>query len=344
LFQEISVHQIHGAHTCTPRPTSSLSPKLLQALLGLGLLAALAGPAHASCGSAFCSINTDWGVGTTGLTEGSTLDVRYEYILQDQPRTGSRRVGVGEIRRHHDEVRTENRNLVANYSHTWASGWGITATLPFVDRDHLHIHNHRGAQLPEQWNFREVGDTRVIGRYQRYLEGSDAAPRIGGVFLGLKLPTGRTNVANDQGSVAERSLQPGTGTTDLIAGAIYHQQIAASGAAWFAQAQLQQPLNSHEDFRPGAQLALDLGYAHPLTDRVSGLVQLNAVVKGRDSGAQAEPDDSGGRSLFLSPGVSYKFGKASSVYAYYQLPLYQYVNGVQLTASKAFMVGVSTRF
>jgi hypothetical protein len=313
-------------------------------LAAAGLLAALAGPAQASCGSAFCSISTDWGASTTGLNEGGTLDLRYENIRQDQPRTGSRRIAVGEIPHHHDEVRTTHQNLVANYSYTWASGWGVSATLPFVERDHLHVHNHQGVPEPERWTFREVGDVRVTGRYQRFLEGSDAAPRMAGVFLGLKLPTGRTNVANGEGEEAERSLQPGTGTTDVIAGAFFHQQVASSGAAWFAQAQLQQALNTQDGFRPGGQLALDVGYAHPFTDRFSGLLQLNAVVKARDHGAQAEPDDSGSRSLFLSPGVSYKMGEMFRVYGYWQQPLYQHVNGVQLTARRAVVVGVSTRF
>jgi hypothetical protein len=343
-LQEITVHRIHGAAARRPAPSSFLPRQLLRGLAAAGLLSALAAPAQASCGSAFCSINTDWGAGTTGLVEGSSLDVRYEHIRQDQPRTGSRRIAVGEIPHHHDEVRTLNRNLVATYSHTWASGWGITATLPFADRDHLHIHNHRGAKLPEEWNFRELGDVRVTGRYQRHLEGSDAAPRIASVFLGLKLPTGKTDVSNDQGAVAERSLQPGSGTTDLILGALYHQQLASSGAAWFAQVQLQQPLNSHDDFRPGAQLGVDLGYAHPVTERLSGLLQLNLLAKARDRGAQAEPDDSGGRSVFLSPGLSYKLGEMFRVYAYYQHPLYQYVNGVQLTARRAVVLGVSTQF
>jgi hypothetical protein len=302
------------------------------------LAAGCGGAAHASCGSAFCAINTDWGAGTTGLTEGSTLDVRYENIRQAQPRSGSRKVGVGEVPSHHDEVHTFNQNLVATYSQTWASGWGLSATLPFVDRDHLHIHNHHGAQLREQWNFRELGDMRLTGRYQRALEGPDATPRTAGVFLGLKLPTGRTDKANGNGDEAERSLQPGSGTTDLLAGAIFHQQVAASGAAWFAQVQLQQPLNSHDGFRPGAQLGLDLGYAHPFTQRLSGLVQVNALAKRRDRGANAEPDDSGGRFLFLSPGLSYKLGERFLVYAYYQQPLYQHVNGVQLTADRAVVV------
>lgn len=334
----------HGAATCKAVPTRLVPNRLLGLSAAAGLLVALASPAQASCGSAFCSINTDWGAGTTGLSEGSTLDLRYENIRQDQPRAGSRKIAVGAIPHHHDEVSTLNRNLVATYSHTWASGWGISATLPFVDRDHLHLHNHRGAQIPEQWNFREVGDVRVTGRYQRYLEGSDAAPRMAGMFLGLKLPTGRTSISNAAGDVAERSLQPGTGTTDLIAGAIYHQQLAASGAAWFAQAQLQAPLNSHDNFRPGAQLALDVGYAHPFTERLSGVVQLNALAKRRDSGSEAEPADSGGRSLFLSPGLSYKLGEMFRIYGYYQHPLHQHVNGVQLTAARAVVLGVSTRF
>jgi len=336
------VQQIHGAVPRMAGPFPPLVPAL-RVLAAAGLLAACALPAQASCGSAFCSINTDWGAGTTGLTEGSTLDVRYEHIRQDQPRSGSRKVAVGEIPQHHDEVRTVNRNLVATYSHTFASGWGVSATLPLVDRDHLHVHNHRGAQIPERWEFRELGDVRLTGRYQWYLPSSDEAPRMAGLFAGLKLPTGKTDVSS-AGAVAERSLQPGSGTTDLLLGAIYHQQLTGSGAAWFAQAQLQQPLNSHDDFRPGAQLALDLGYAHPLTDRLSGLVQLNAVAKRRDRGAQAEPTLSGSRSLFLSPGLSYKVGESLRVYAYYQHPLHQHVRGVQLTADNAVVLGVSTRF
>ncbi|GGH66968.1 hypothetical protein GCM10010975_36310 [Comamonas phosphati] len=340
------MHQIHVAASCQAAPTFFIVRRARFALSALASLLAvvLAGPAHASCGSAFCSINTDWGAGTTGLTEGNTLDVRYENIRQDQPQTGSRKIAVGEIPHDHDEIRTLNRNLIAAYSHTWASGWGISATLPLVKRDHLHLHNDDGAQDLERWTFRELGDVRVAGRYQRYLESSDAAPRMIGVFFGLKLPTGRTHIANENGEVAERSLQPGTGTTDLIAGVIYHQQIASSGAAWFAQIQLQQPLNSHNNFRTGSQMALDLGYAHPLSDRLSGLVQLNTVVKRRDHGLEAEPADSGGRFLYLSPGLSYKLGETFRVYGYYQHPLHQDVNGVQLTAHRSVVVGVSTRF
>jgi hypothetical protein len=309
----------------------------------VALAALYAVPAYASCGSAYCSLNTDLAAEATGIGEGSSFDLRYESIVQDQPRSGSDRIAVGEIRRHHDEVRTRNRNLIGTFSHTFASGWGVSVAAPFVDREHLHIHNHHGAKLPEQWHFREAGDLRVTGRYQKALEG-DGAPRTVGVIAGLKLPTGRTRMANDEGDVAERSLQPGTGTTDLILGAFFHQPLPQYGASWFAQAQVQRALREHDGYRPGAQFALDLGVAKAFSDRLSGIVQLNGVAKRRDRGAEAEPEDSGSRSLFLSPGVSYQVTDAVRAYAFVQQPLHQHVNGVQLTARRAFVLGVTTRF
>lgn len=301
-------------------------------------------PAHASCGAAFCSLNTDLAAEAAGIGAGSSFDLRYEHIVQDQPRSGSSKVGVGELSRHHDEVRTRNRNLIGSYSHTFASGWGVSVAAPLVDRKHLHIHNHRGAQLPEEWSFRELGDLRVTGRYQRALSGSEQAPRTAGVLAGLKLPTGRTSIANSAGAEAERTLQPGTGTTDLVLGAFLHQQLPQQSASWFAQAQVQHALNDHDGFRPGSQFSADLGWSKTLTEKLSGIAQLNAVVKRRDSGSNAEPEDSGSRSLFLSPGISFQLTDAVRAYAFYQHPLYQHVNGVQLTPKRAILAGISTRF
>ena len=58
----------------------------------------------------------------------------------------------------------------------------------------------------------------------------------------------------------------------------------------------------------------------------------------------AEPDDSGGTSWFVSPGFSFAVTKDARIYAFHQLPIYQRVNGVQLTSRSASLVGVSFRF
>lgn len=311
----------------------------------LAFAAAVVHPAAlASCGSAFCSVSSDWTAAAVGAGHGSSLDVRYEHIRQDQPRAGSRRTGVGQIRGHHDEVRTTNQNLLVNYSRNFASGWGFSLVLPLVRRDHVHIHNHHGVPLVEQWNFREPGDVRVMGRYQAPVGDQEHGAQTGGVIFGVKLPTGRTRVANDAGDVAERSLQPGTGTAAAVVGMFYHRSFPRTMSSWFAQWQYQHPLHSHAGFAPGGQLGVDLGYAHPLAGRLSALVQLNTVVKQRDRGAQAEPASSGSRALFLSPGLGVDLTDAIRAYAFYQHPLYQNVNGVQLTARRALTLGVTTRF
>ena len=314
-------------------------------LSGLAALApAMPLPAAASCGAAFCSLNTNWDVQGQVLEPGLRADLRYEYVRQDQPMSGSKKVSVGQVPQHHDEVNTTNRNWLPSLDYG-GRDWGVNLLFPYVERQHEHIHNHRGAQITESWDFKEVGDMRVVGRRRLASFGEEGhAPAILGVNLGLKLPTGDTNIVNADGDRAERSLQPGTGTTDLLLGGYFSQAFHLSDLSWFTQAMAQLPLNSNEDFRPGKRFALDAGLRYAFVEKASAMLQLNFLYKGRDSGAQAEPEDSGGKFVFISPGASYSFTRSVQAYAFIQLPLYQYVNGVQLTAQRAYALGITARF
>ena len=313
-------------------------------LLGAAALVCAGSETQASCGSAFCIVNTSWNVQGAWTEPGARFDLRFEYIDQDQPRAGSDKVAVGQVPQHHDEVRTINRNWLATFDYTFSGKWGVSATLPLIDRNHEHIHSHMGQQLLETWNFTEPGDMRIVGRRQWQSESREAQHLdFFGVNFGLKLPTGDTKVRNDDGDLAERSLQPGTGTTDLILGA-YYTRMLGSGSSWFADLLAQQPLNSHDNFKPGLQVGFDVGYRYGISDRLTLMIQLNALYKERDKGSEAEPDDSGGKFVFVSPGLSYVIMKNVQVYSFLQLPIYQYVNGVQLTADWAAVAGISARF
>jgi hypothetical protein len=314
-------------------------------LLPLLLIAGF-GAAHASCGSAFCSVNTNWDVQGSSTEPGLRADLRYEYIDQDQPRHGKDKVGVGEIPRHHDEVRTVNRNWIGTLDYTFNRNWGATVTVPTVDREHTHVHNHRGAQLEESWDFREVGVVRVLGRWQRFSEHTDTSPRhdFSGLQFGLKLPTGKRDIANSAGELAERTLQPGTGTTDLVLGAYYGSDLPQSSMSWFAQTHYQQPVNTRDDYRPGRRLSIDVGVRYQVSEKAGLMLQLNTLFRGRDGGGQAEAEDSGGKSVFLSPGFGYALSRDVQLYGFVQLAVYQFVNGVQLTADRAAVLGISSRF
>lgn len=297
--------------------------------------------AGASCGAAFCTLNTAWEAQGVPTEPGLRFDLRFEYIDQDQPRAGRRKVAVGEISQHHDEVRTLNRNWIATLDYAPNDTWGVSVQLPFVQRDHSHIHNHMGTPLPEAWRFDEVGDVRVLAR--RRLASGEVSH---GIIGGIKLPTGETDIVNENGDEAERSLQPGSGTTDLVLG-YYANTVRPAGdqaLRLFAQAQVQAPVNESDGFRPGAQYSVDFGVAYPAGGTLSGLLQLNIAVKERDRGEEAEPETSGGTFAWLSPGLSYALTRSTQLYAFMQLPVYQRVNGVQLTADYAAAAGIHWKF
>ncbi len=305
--------------------------------LACGLAALSSFDARASCGSAFCPVNTQWEVQAPWQGPGWRTDLRLEYLDQDQPRNGRDAVDVGEIPAHHDEVETVNRNVVLDASYTINERWGVAFSLPRVDREHQHIHHHHGEDMLERWNIRGIGDARAVAHYR--FANSPVT-----LLFGLKLPTGSTDEANDEDEVAERSLQPGTGTTDAILGVAWRASRPQSSLSWFAHAQAQRALASHDAFRPGTQFVLDGGLRYAVSQKIGLLLQGNFVNKGRDRGDEAEPEDSGGTFLYLTPGVSAQFTPRVQGYVFAQLPVYQRVNGVQLTADAGFTAGLSVRF
>jgi hypothetical protein len=312
-------------------------------LLGAAMCAA-ALDASASCGSAFCLVNTDWSAQGAWTGSGAVFDLKYEFIDLEQPRAGSDKVAVGEIPAHHDEVFTRNRNLVAGIDWNLTPLWGVSITLPYIDREHLHIHNHHGEKLEERWDFRGVGDARVQGRYVFTQSDNPEMPCLAGVTFGLKLPTGKYDVANGDGDLAERTLQPGTGTTDALLGAYWHTARPLEGWAYFVRGQAVLPMNSRDEFKPGAQLYADAGARYAVNSKVALMIQANALWKGQDKGANAEPEDSGQHGLFVSPGISWNATRDVQAYAFVQVPVYQWVRGVQLTADWSAVAGVSLRF
>lgn len=299
-------------------------------------------PAKASCGGAFCSLNTDSGVQGSWNKPGVRLDVRAEFIDLDQLRHGTDKVGpAGEVDEH-DEVRTLNRNMLATLDWNINQDWGLTLRAPFVDRAHKHIFNaddNAGGTNPEleKWDFSGIGDIQALARYNFFSDGMSNA----GIRFGLKLPTGSINKRNAEED-AERTLQPGTGSTDTILGVYYNQHHGAF--SWFVQGMWQQVVHERDNFKPGYKLGLDTGFSYQATPDLNLLLQLNLQHKAKDSGANAEPADSGGRSINLSPGFSYRVAANTQIYGFVQKPIYQYVNGAQLTADWSVAFGLTTQF
>jgi hypothetical protein len=313
-------------------------------LLLAALLSASA-PAHAGCGSTFCAVNTHWD--TQGLVsdEAVRVDLRYSYAKADTPRVGSRKVvndpALAAVGDEVENLRTLNRTLNLDVDYPISSQLSVAVALPLVMRDHAHT---IAPATIEQGSFNKLGDVRVLSNYK--LDASNHHSGSG-IRFGAKLPTGSTTWEFQPGTPGERSMQPGSGSTDLVLGAYRHQDFDNAPWGWFVSGQLQSSLSTKDDYRPGDSMALDVGGHYELSTKLTGLLQLNAQFRKADSGNAANPH-SGGKSLNLSPGLSYNVAAKTRLYGFVQLPLYQYANpdpagsGLgQLTAPWSASIGIS---
>ena len=311
-------------------------------------------PSYAGCGTTFCTVNTYWD--TQGLVnkEGWRIDLRYSYAKANTPRLGSSKVSNDPTQAAPgDEVenlRTVNQSLNLDLDYAINRQFGVTLGLPWVMRDHSHT---LAPATVEQGKFSALGDMRVVGNYQ--FDSNDHHSGSG-IRLGLKLPSGKTDWQFQPGIAGERSLQPGSGSTDAILGAYFHQELADTPWGWFVSGQVQSALHTKDQYRPGNDIALDVGAHYEISSALTGLLQLNTQIKQRDR--YDHPDSathahsgthSGGHSLNLSPGLSFAVAPMTRLYGFVQKPLYQYANPDpdpavttgQLTAPWSFAVGVS---
>jgi hypothetical protein len=330
------------------------------------LVVFLAAPTlHASCGQAFCPIETSSVAERPLLGQQLSINLVYEFIDQDQPYIGASSARVGEIPRAHDEQFTRNHTykLFLDYGLTARLTLGVL--LPFLDRLHQHLAHEEeevvgspdGTEMvdrTERWRYQEFGDMQVTARYLLVQPETPLRPAFS-LIIGTKLPTGRTTVRNDSGERAELTLQPGNGSWDGIVGLSYVQSFSVATlrretalAPLFFTALGRFPIGVGKfGYRPGGELFLNFGVSYPILRKLDLLAQVNFHYRDRDDVGHApgvEHADSGREEIFLSPGLRYHLTDTLAVYALVQVAAYRRVNGIQLTSDWNFTSGVSYRF
>ena len=106
-----------------------------------------------------------------------------------------------------------------------------------------------------------------------------------GVIAGVKLPTGSTDEPfnGPAGGIVDPSLQPGTGSTDLLLGGFYSGAYEKLG--WFAQGLWQHAIASNAGYTPGDAMTLNAGLTYAdMGQAVVPLFQVNYVHRNIDRG------------------------------------------------------------
>jgi hypothetical protein len=307
--------------------------------------------AHASCGSSSCPIDLH----ALQFGEGKfSLDLSFQYIDQDQPRIGSRRAQIGAIPSDHDEIRTINRLATLQLNYSLSERFQMAVTLPYVSRSHVHFDAENARN--ERWNFADFGDAAVQGRVRLFV--SDA-PEHSSLWLtgGVKLPTGTRCEIGSTGEDAEVTIAPGSGSTDALLGVTYHSGVVRNTALqgelghttlipYFVALNARMNGRGTNDYRRGHEVQLNAGTEYPLTSAIHLLGQINSRIVAKDAVGQTNEnrDLTGGQYVYLSPGVRVLLASKTSIYGFVQLPIYQHVNGLQLTSKANYVAGIRKSF
>lgn len=236
-------------------------------------------------------------------------------------------------------IRTNSFDVGLEYMFDRA--WGLQVEVPYIDREFKTVGGASGNDLVSlHWS--DLGDTRVKGIYTGFSPDMST-----GITFGLKLPTG-SYTHNDAYNDVDRDTEIGSGSTDILLGVFHHQKIAADSPwSWFAQAELDVPTFINDHYRPGVEADAAAGvYYEGWTIgsvHIKPVAQVLGSVRGSDSGAAANPDNSGYKRILLSPGFEIHADPVS-VHLDAEIPVYADTTGQQLVARALFKVMVGCHF
>jgi len=167
---------------------------------------------------------------------------------------------------------------------------------------------------------------------------------------GIKFPVGRDDVKLSNAESLEASSQPGTGAYDFQFGLGYsrfltsHLTIDASA--------LYTLRTRHDDFKVGDRFDAGVALAYRLTESIKSFPQWSVfgeasyIWLGKDDGGGDEGinNNSGGNTLYLTPGLRVRFGEHTSLTVAPSFPAWQDLQGDQIKSQVKLAVTFTYAF
>ncbi len=194
-----------------------------------------------------------------------------------------------------------------------------------------------------------LGDSTLLGRYQVFQLNRPGETFRAQILGGLKFPTGRDDKSDAMGQLPP-PMQLGSGSYDPAVGGTFTWQ----RLRWQADFGLSYKINTKANgFRFGDTLAHDAAFQYRLSPQtlpeqgvpsfIYGVLELNGRWAERSELHGAKVGDSGGYTLFISPGLQYVTQRWVAEISV-QLPLIQDLNGNQVKTDYVLSAGFRIRY
>lgn len=320
----------------------------------LGLALFLIGrEAVATCGSSSCFLDTGRSGGLQ--PKGSLLlDLSFQFV--DQTRKLAGRDGVSEVLApavsfeereiepdHHREIATRNTLVQLALAYGVTKRLSLEVLLPLVVvRNHEHFDDvgSPGEFFTRQDGSSGFGDVRAMARYGLLVARRDLFV----ADVGVKLPTGSYRQRDSEGDINEPTLQPGSGSTDLLGAVRWSRQIVPRKFEAFTGVTYRLGRRNDLGYRFGEELVLNTGFEKRPGGSWAWSFQLNARRTGRDRYLGQPVPSTGALLVNLSPGVRFIAPSGTEFYGFVQVPILQDVNEAQLAPATGILLGIAKQF
>ncbi len=182
------------------------------------------------------------------------------------------------------------------------------------------------------------GDVSVFGQYRFFHSADDL--NHASLTLGLKTPTGEAAVKSNQGANFETHSQPGSGSWDPSAGVSFTRVMGSfsfdTNVLYTVRTRGSQGTNLGDNF--GYNLALSYAFGAPARNAFfsasnnapwTAILELNGERQDRQVTTGLTNPNSGGNTVFISPGVRYSGGKNWNTALSVGAPIVKDLNGYQ---------------
>lgn len=274
----------------------------------------------------------DVGTGTMMPTDsGGQVWFEYDGLNQSQNWSGTSRVSKDQ----NDDKILRSDFFRVGGQYMFNRDWGVMGMVPYINRT-FKTTDDDGNNPTFRHN--DIGDIHLQGVYSGFFDDMST-----GITFGLKLPNG-----DFHHNGFDRDTETGTGSTDLLLGGYHTGALVPDNSFnWFANGQYERAVTIQDHYRPGDEFDAASGVYynnwHVGNGKIAPVLQLLGSYRIRDSGQESDPENSGYTRLLISPGLEYDINSVK-LYGDVEMPIYQNINGNQLTAPVAFKFVVSYSF
>jgi hypothetical protein len=311
--------------------------KAIGSWLGTAALVVVMTPNHAwscACGCGVFEVSTP-----SLLPNGSGGTVWTEWDYMDQNINWHATTPASETK--NNDKKLETNFISVGLQYMFNRSWGAMLEVPYWERNYKGAYNGDNKDIQE-FDTNSIGDIRLLGMWTGWSEDMST-----GLLAGFKVPSGDWHYPP-----YDRDTQIGTGSTDLLLGGykMGHVPFNIGGRpfSWFFQAIYDIPFAYQDHYKPGREFDGSLGVFYnfgevgPLSELAPMLSFLGSD-RARDRGTNASPNDTGYDKFQVAPGLEVTI-HGIRVYGDVEVPIFQNMNGYQLTAAYATKLIVSYSF